>query len=70
MYICKWLADLWKAIQCKGICSKMEKILRKTLSLSGSLFENDFIEQEEANQSIVSNSQGINLQEWLERPHQ
>lgn len=48
----------------------MEKILRKTLSLSGSLFENDFIEQEEANQSIVSNSQGINLQEWLERPHQ
>ena len=49
---------------------KDEKIWSKTLSLSGSLFENDFIEQEDANQSIVSSSQGISLWEWLERPHQ
>lgn len=46
----------------------MEKIWSKTLSLSGSLFENDFIEQEDTNQSIVSSSQGISLWEWLERP--
>lgn len=34
----------------------------------GSLFENNFMNKKRANQSIVSSSQGMSLQEWLERP--